>query len=228
MNENLKKIHRYLLSVGVDPERIKISDFSTVELAKEIMEYAHRGQKRENGEDYAFHPTRVCGYYRDLVGIIPNDCFCIDKETMAKHGIPFEGVQEVCLLHDVIEDSELTLKEVKEIYVDCGFKDYFELYMEQALYLITHDKSEDYPPYIKKCLKNPVSALVKMLDLQDNLRLVDLVSLDDKKAQRSYDYMTYFFTINKTYRFLENAKSYRDEWAESQAAFAKRLAEENG
>ncbi len=213
MNENLMKIHDYLLSKGVAKERIENSDCSTVELASEIMEYAHRNQKRENGEDYANHPTRVLWYYRDLVGIVPGDCFCIDKDAMLEHGIPFQGVQEVCLLHDVIEDSELTLEDVKAIYVDCGFKDYFELYMEDALKRITHDKKEDYWPYIEKCVLNPVSAIVKMMDLQDNLRVVDLTSFDESKLKRSFNYLSYFAFINKIHQFLEGAKAYRDEFA---------------
>lgn len=46
MDENLKKIHDYLLSAGVEQEKIERSDCSTVDLASEIMEYAHRNQKK--------------------------------------------------------------------------------------------------------------------------------------------------------------------------------------
>ena len=59
MNENLKKIREYLLGLGLKEEELKAYESSSVYLANMIMEYAHRGQKRENGEDYANHPSRI-------------------------------------------------------------------------------------------------------------------------------------------------------------------------
>ena len=214
MNENLKKIHDYLLSSGVKEDKLKRSDESSVYLAMEIMEYAHRNQKRENGEDYANHPSRVLFNYQNLVGIDPDALFGdIDTDLMYKHNIPYDGVQEVCLLHDVIEDTELTLEDIKDIYVDCGFEVYFKLYIEDALKRITHDKSVPYLDYIKICLENPISAIVKMMDLQDNLRVIDLVELNDDNYKRSHDYLYYIYIINDIYNFLENVKSYREEFA---------------
>ena len=64
MNENLKKIHKYLMERGVEEKQLLESDTSSVYLAMEIMEYAHRNQKRENGEDYANHPARCLETYR--------------------------------------------------------------------------------------------------------------------------------------------------------------------
>ncbi len=46
MNENLKKIHQYLLNTGVDPKDIESHHVSSVGLAMEITEHTHRGQKR--------------------------------------------------------------------------------------------------------------------------------------------------------------------------------------
>ena len=225
MNENLEKIHEYLLSVGVTQERIDQSDCSTVYLAMEIMEYAHRNQRRENGEEYANHPGRALTNYRDFVGVIPNDSFCIDKDMMAKYGIPYAGVQEVCLLHDVIEDTEFTMDDVESIYAECGFEDFFAVYIKDALKRITHDKSQDYEKYIDICLGNPISAIAKMMDLQDNLRVIDLVSLDDEKLKRSFDYLKWIAVINAVYHFLEGAESYRKEFKKQREDFIKSMKE---
>ena len=211
MNENLKKISEYLLSQGVGLEEIEDSSLSSVGLAFMLASYAHKDQRRENGESYLNHPLRVLENYRNLVGIIPEDPFCIDKETLGKYGLPYLGVQEVALLHDVIEDTEFSLKDVKDIYVDRGFKDYFELYMEDGLRRITHDKSQGYPEYISICLGNPVSSLVKMMDLQDNLRIIDLVSLDAKKEDRAASYLHWIKVINDRWGFLEGVSAYRKE-----------------
>ena len=212
MNKKLIKIHEYLIDKGADEETLLEWDSSSVYLAMEIMEYAHRNQKRENGEDYAEHPSRVLENYRKLVGIKPNDYFCIDEDMMAHNLIPYDGVQEVCLLHDVIEDTDFTIEELREIYIECGFEQYFDLYIEDALRKITHDKSIDYGEYIKICLKNPISAIVKMMDLQDNLRVIDLIDLNEDKYNRAKGYLSWILIINDKYHFLENANKYRKEF----------------
>ena len=216
MNDKLKMIHDYLIEKGVKEEELLKSDTSSVYLAMEIMEYAHRNQKRENGEDYAEHPSRVLGNYRNLVGIKPHDFFCIDKDMMYHHGIPYDGVQEVCLLHDVVEDTELTLNDVRDIYVECGFEKYFDMYIKDALERITHDKAVDYGEYIKICLKNPISALVKMIDMEDNLRILDLVKYDEERYHRAQGYLFWTFVINEAYHFVENAEKYKKQLKEDE------------
>ena len=202
------------MSKGVSEKELLQSDTSSVYLAMEIMEYAHRNQKRENGEDYANHPARVLNYYRDLVGIKPNDFFCIDEDLMFHYQIPYSGVQELCLLHDVIEDTDFTIDDIRNIYVECGFERYFDIYIKDALIAITHDKSMNYEEYINTCLKNPISALVKMLDLQDNLFVLDLVDFTEEKYKRSQRYLSYIHLINNTYHFLENTYSYKKAFKE--------------
>ena len=210
MNENLKKIHEYLMSRGVSEEKLLRSDTSSVYLALEIMEYAHRNQKRDNGEDYANHPTRCLGTYRQLIDIGPDGDGYFDEDLLIDCDVPFWGVQEVCVLHDVIEDTEFTMDDVCDIYIECGFENYFDMYIKDALERITHDKSMDYGSYIKMCLKNPIAALVKMIDLEDNLRILDLTSYDEEKYHRAQGYLFWTFVINETYHFVENTEKYRD------------------
>ncbi len=209
MNENLKKIHEYLMSKGISEERLLRSDASSVYLAMEIMEYAHRNQKRDNGEDYANHPARCLTTYRQLIDIGPDGDGDMDEDLLIDCDVPYWGVQEVCLLHDVIEDTEFTIEEVRDIYIDCGFENYFDMYIEHALRCITHDKSMDYGDYIKICLKNPVAALVKLIDMQDNLRILDLTSYGEDKYHRAQGYLFWTFVINEVYHFVENTEKYR-------------------
>lgn len=208
----LKDIHDYLISVGKKEEELLKCDNYSVFLSMEICEYAHRNQKRENGEDYANHPFRCLGMYREFVGIIENDPFCIDKDIMLKHGIPFDGVQELCLLHDVIEDTDFTVKDLEEIFDECGLKTYFSLYIETPLKLITHKKSDDYDEYISQVLKHPTSSLVKMLDLYDNLNPTSLNQLNEKEEKRMIDYLSYVIVINRAYDFVNNMNKYKKEF----------------
>lgn len=215
MNNKIIKIHEYLLKIWKDEKRIENYDHSSVGLAMEIAIYAHRNQKRENNEDYVNHPFRVLDNYRSFVGLIPGTYFSIDQDLMFEHKIPYQGVQEVCLLHDVVEDTDFTIEDIKEIYSEYELKDFFEMYIEIPLKNITHDKTIDYLDYIRICLKNPTSALVKMMDLQDNLRVVDLIKLTEKELNRAINYVQYIYIINSVYHFLENAKEYRDEFQEN-------------
>lgn len=214
MNENLKKIQDYLIKTGVSKERVEGGATSSVYLAMEIMEYAHRNQKRENGEDYAEHPARCLTSYRNLIGIGPNGDRVMDKDIMYHNNVPFDGVQEVCLLHDVVEDTEFTIKDVRDIYVECGFESFFDMYIKDALERITHDKSVDYGEYIKVVLQNPISAMVKMMDLQDNLYVLDLVDFTEEKYHRAQGYLFWMFIINEAYHFLENTQKYKKDLEE--------------
>ncbi len=214
MNKNLEKIRDYLIERGIDEKSVNSGMTSSVYLAMEIMEYAHRNQKRENGEDYANHPARCLTTYRELIGIGPDGDRVMDKDLLYHNNVPFDGVQEVCLLHDVVEDTELTLNDVRDIYVECGFEKYFDMYIKDALERITHDKSVDYGEYIKICLKNPISALVKMIDMEDNLRILDLIKYDEERYHRAQGYLFWTFIINDAYHFVENIENYKNQFKE--------------
>jgi len=218
MNETLKRIHDYLIATGAKEKDLLFMDTQSVYLSMEISEYAHRNQRRENGEEYAEHPARCLKRYRKMVGIKENDPFCIDKDLMEEHGIPFDGVQELCLLHDVVEDTELSFEDVQGIFYDCGFKTYFDLYLKDPLRRITHDKSVGYEEYIGIVLQNPISAIVKMMDLQDNLQVLDLVELNESTYDRAIGYLQYIYMINHVYHFVENIQAYLKEFKANQGA----------
>lgn len=215
METRLEEIHEYLIkNKKFTKEDLDEYDSASVTLAYEIAEYAHRDQKRLNGDIYINHPYGCMKHYRNLVGIVPGDYFCISKDLLEKYKIPFEGVQEVCLLHDVIEDTDFTFDDIKNIFKENGLSRYYCMYIEKPLKLITHDKSEAYPDYLYKCLTNPISAIVKMCDLQDNLNTLTLDTFDEKNEKKLFFYMDYIYMINRYYKFIENAKKYKDEFRE--------------
>lgn len=70
------------------------ADFNVIRTAYEYAEKAHRGQKRFSGEPYIIHPLEVAKILAELE---------LDQETIIAG-----------LLHDVIEDTGLTLDDMKE------------------------------------------------------------------------------------------------------------------
>ncbi len=71
-------------------------DFALVEKAFELCVTAHDGQKRKTNEDYYIHPVNVA---KILVSL------GMDSQSIA-----------AALLHDVVEDTETTLKEIEEMF----------------------------------------------------------------------------------------------------------------
>lgn len=201
---NLKRIIRYYIS-----DEIKNIDINCINISLMISKYAHQNQTRENGELYCNHPYNLFKRYTELLNINYSNINEENVKILNKYEIPFYGVLEVTLLHDVIEDSIFTIEDVKSIFEEADLIDYYNEYIELPLKLITHNKDESYDVYINKILDNPISAFVKMLDLEDNSRLFSLNSIIEKKIDRTKRYIDYFYIINNKYHFVEKIYEYK-------------------
>ena len=142
-----------------------IYPFSSLRKKAEIIaRKAHAGQVDKAGEEYFNHPKRVAdNFYED------------DKVIVA-------------LLHDVIEDTDITLEHLKEE----GFSDA----VLAALDAITKREGESYDQFIERVKDNPIALKVKMADLRDNMNILRLPVLTDKDLQRIAKY-------HKAYKYLE-------------------------
>ena len=74
------------------------ADTDLIRRAYELADAAHKGQKRVSGEDYISHPLAVAKILTDLQ---------IDDITIS-----------AAILHDVVEDTTHTLKEMRELFGD--------------------------------------------------------------------------------------------------------------
>ena len=187
----------------------EIKELTTVEIARYIAEYAHNGQYRDKNVPYFNHPLNIYAHFADLFGIRRYESICWNM--MDAFGIPTDGVSEVIFLHDVVEDTSLSHKDVKNLFKEFGHLDFFNKYIDEPLKLITHDKSVPYPEYIEKVLTNETASFVKMFDLMDNLYLFSLEHFGDKELNRAENYLKYFKTINDKYHFLEMIHMYEYE-----------------
>ena len=118
-------------------------------------------------------------------------CFVAHKEQVDKSGIPYvfhpihlaeqmddEYSAVVALLHDVVEDSEMTLEELETE---------FPKEIIDASALMTHDLSVDYFNYIQEINKNKLARKVKLADLKhnsDKSRLDVVTSKDEARYQK--------------------------------------------
>ena len=108
------------------------------ELTKKAMLIAydaHHGQFDKGGYPYINHPIH-------LAEQMENEYECC-----------------VALLHDVVEDTDVTFEDLESE---------FPSEVIEALKLLTHDKDVEYMDYVKKIKTNEISTKVKLADLKPN------------------------------------------------------------
>lgn len=103
--------------------------------AMQIAYSAHHGQVDKAGVPYIFHPLHLA-----------------------------EGMDEeisccAALLHDTVEDTEITLEALAAE---------FPAEVVEAVRLLTHDPETDYFDYVRQIRSNPIALKVKLADLQHN------------------------------------------------------------
>lgn len=117
---------------------------------------AHKEQVDKNGIPYILHPLHLAEQMDD------EDAVC------------------VALLHDVMEDTDITAEEIRSIGMPDAVMD--------ALALLTHDPSEPYFDYVARIKGNALARRVKIADLCHNsdLSRLDVVTDRDRARVRKY------------------------------------------
>ena len=132
------------------------SAYRSIEKAKAIACKAHDGQVDKAGQPYILHPLHLAEHMQSKEEII------------------------VALLHDVAEDTDITLMDLREHG--------FSYPVIDALSLLTHAKGVDYMEYVNSIKFNPLASKVKLFDLLDNSDIRRLKTIDEKMEQRLNKY----------------------------------------
>lgn len=120
-------------------------------------------------------------------------CFEAHKEQVDKSGMPYvfhpfhlaeqmtdETTTVVALLHDVVEDTELTFDDLE--------KQGFGEEIISVLKLLTHNDDTPYMDYVAKIKNNKIATAVKLADLRHNSDLTRLDVVDEKALKRKEKY----------------------------------------
>ena len=129
------------------------------ELTKRAMKLcfeAHKDQLDKSGMPYVFHPFHLAEQMPD------------EEKTIA------------ALLHDVIEDTDYTLEDLRSM----GFPDQ----ILEALALLTHNDYVPYLDYVAKIKDNTIARTVKLADLRHNSDLSRLNCVDARALSRVEKY----------------------------------------
>lgn len=140
--------------------------------AMKLAYAAHHGQTDQSGVPYIFHPFYVA----------ESVCQAKREETF------------VCaaFLHDVLEDTHVTLEELEKE---------FPKEVTEAVLLLTHIPGENYFDYIERLKENPVARRVKMTDLRHNMDMSRLEGCanvtESQKSWRSRKYERAFAILEE-------------------------------
>ncbi len=127
----------------------------TTKKALKLMCEKHINQKDKVGLPYILHPFYLASKMKD------------------------EKTTTVALLHDLVEDTDVTFDDLSEL---------FEKDIVDAVKLLTHDKDVPYEEYVLKIKENPIARKVKLQDLKhnSNLNRLEKVTPEDIKRQEKY------------------------------------------
>ena len=132
--------------------------------AHEVAKKAHFGQTDRAGIDYIKHPETVASFVTT------------DEE------------KAVAYLHDVIEDTKLTLLDLK--------KEGFSKNIIEAVDILTKKKGQDYQSYLNLVKTNELARVVKLADLRHNSDLTRLPLITEKDLERNKKYSSAITFLN--------------------------------
>lgn len=112
---------------------------------------AHKDQTDKSGMPYVFHPFHLAEQMQD------------EESTV------------VALLHDVVEDTDYTLNDLKAL----GFCDK----VIEVIALLTHEPEVSYEDYLRRIKTNELAKTVKYADIKHNSDKTRL-DPDDTRAER--------------------------------------------
>lgn len=139
--------------IGMKLKEVTIEHW--IEKAKQIAIAAHEGQTRNNGEPYITHPAAVAA--------------AVELR-----------LQPIAWLHDVVEDSAVTLNDLKQ--------EGFPSYIIVAIDLLTHKNNEPNMSYWANIATNLDALEVKKKDIAHNMG-----SNPSEHAKRKYAKALVFF-----------------------------------
>ena len=137
-----------------------------IEKSLAIALKAYAGKKDKAGKTYILHPLRI----------------------MAKMDTSEE--MSVALLHDVIEDSEITAKDLLQEGIPAN--------IVTAVQALTKIEGEDYEQFVDRVLKNKLAAKIKKADIEDNINVLRLTTVTPKDLERIAKYHKAWLKINSS------------------------------
>ena len=134
-----------------------------------IAENAHKGQVDKGGRPYILHPLLV------------------STKVQGEHN------RCAALLHDVIEDTDLTEQDLLKMGVPAD--------IVYTVAILTRAKDETYADYIQRVATDGAAVAIKLADLEQNMDLSRLKKITDKDRKRVKE------RYEPAYQYLKNIQA---------------------
>ena len=126
-------------------------DRVNIRAAYELAVQAHAAQRRKSGEPYILHPIAVAKICADEIGLGPTAIIC-------------------ALLHDVVEDTEVTLEDIREQFGARIAKIVDGLTKLDSAYNAESPQAENFRKVLSTLVDDVRVVLIKMADRLHNMR----------------------------------------------------------
>jgi GTP pyrophosphokinase len=156
---------------------------------------AHKGQKQATGEPYVNHPIKVAKLL---------------KKWKQKDEIITAG-----LLHDVVEDCNVPLKEIEKMFGKkvSNLVDAMSFVLTKKGKTIKKNMPATYKKFAKYALKDPFLILIKTADMLSNIPNINVPSHRNFVINKSYPrLMMFWIPLIKEVGFKKEAKRITKEF----------------
>lgn len=127
-------------------------------IMEDIAREAHKNQFRYDGKtSYVVHLERVVARVKNRIKQRAFD----DDEEIIISGFGEDNIIAAAWGHDLLEDTQISLHDLKTAGIHNKITD--------VIYILTHEKDEDYFHYIDRVDQIFFSRLIKIADILDNL-----------------------------------------------------------
>jgi GTP pyrophosphokinase len=162
--------YRHLLHSFKTPPDEK--DLKMLRAAFDLAVEAHREQRRKSGEPYILHPIEVARICVEEIGLGPTAAVC-------------------ALLHDVVEDTQVSLKDIHEQFGDRVALIVDGLTKLDGLHETESPQAENLGKVLRTMLSDVRVVLIKMADRLHNMRTIKSMPENKQKkiaAETSFIY----------------------------------------
>lgn len=155
--ENKEIVHRYRQLLRVSKWSREKGDITEIRKAFEMAMAAHKDMRRKSGEPYIYHPLAVARIAAEEIGLGTTSIVC-------------------ALLHDVVEDTDITLEDISKEFGDKVANIIDGLTKISGVFDTNSPQAENFRKMLLTMANDVRVILIKLCDRLHNMRTLEHMS----------------------------------------------------